>query len=149
MARKRNQTTKTVSKAVEQVVARTAEAAAKAAPVVEAVEKKAAPVVEAVEKKAAPVVEAVEKKAAPIVEAVEKKVAAKKPAKKTEMKTNVSVQYMGKDISEKDMIALVKKDWTAKKNKVGDIKTMELYVKVEENRVYYVINGEATGSVEI
>ena len=127
MARKRNQTTKTVSKAVEQVVARTAEAAAKAAPVVEAVEKKAAP----------------------IVEAVEKKVAAKKPEKKTEMKTNVSVQYMGKDISEKDMIALVKKDWTAKKNKVGDIKTMELYVKVEENRVYYVINGEATGSVEI
>lgn len=120
MARKRTQTTKAVSKAVEQAVA-----------------------------KAAPVAEAVEKKAVSVAETAEKKAAAKKPVKKAEIKTNLSVQYMGKDISGKDMVALVKKDWTAKKNKIGDIKTMDLYVKVEENKVYYVINGEMTGSVEI
>ena len=78
-----------------------------------------------------------------------KKPAARKTAKKLEVKTSLSVQYMGKDVSEKDMIAMVKKDWTAKKNKVGDIKTMDLYVKVEENMVYYVINGTETGSVAI
>ena len=78
-----------------------------------------------------------------------KKPAARKTAKKQEVKTSLSVQYMGKDVSEKDMIAMVKKDWTAKKNKVGDIKTMDLYVKVEENMVYYVINGTETGSVTI
>lgn len=78
-----------------------------------------------------------------------KKPAARKTAKKQEVKTSLSVQYMGKDVSEKDMIAMVKKDWTAKKNKVGDIRTMDLYVKVEENMVYYVINGTETGSVAI
>lgn len=138
MARKRTQASKAVNKVVEQATAKTAE-----------VVEKAAPVIEAVEKKAAPVIEAVEKKAAPVVEAVEKKVTAKKTAKKAEMKTSISVQYMGKDVSEQEIIALVKKDWTAKNNKIGDIKTMELYVKVEENKVYYVINGEVTGSVEI
>ena len=77
------------------------------------------------------------------------KPAARKTAKRPEIKTEISVQYMGKDISGKDMVAMVKKDWTGKMNKIGDIKTMELYVKVEENMVYYVINGSETGSVAI
>ena len=49
---------------------------------------------------------------------------------------------------EKDIIANVKKAWTKSGNKVGDIKTMELYIKPEESAVYYVINGTVTGSVE-
>ena len=77
------------------------------------------------------------------------KTAVKKSVKKQEMQVGISVQYMGKDISDKDMINRVKNDWTASKHKIGDIKTLELYVKVEENRVYYVINGTETGSVEI
>lgn len=64
------------------------------------------------------------------------------------MKTNVNVQYLGKEISEKEIIAQVKKDWTAQKNKIGDIKTIELYVKPEENSVYYVVNDDFTGSFE-
>ena len=31
--------------------------------------------------------------------------------------------------------------------KIGDIKTMELYIKPEESAVYYVINGTETGAV--
>lgn len=89
------------------------------------------------------------KRSAAEKKAAEKPAAEKKPAKKQEIKTAISVQYMGKDISDKDMVTLVKKDWTASKNKVGDIKTMELYVKTEENKIYYVINGTETGSVEI
>ena len=81
--------------------------------------------------------------------AAEKPATEKKPVKKQEVKTSIAVQYMGKDISDKDMAALVKKDWTNAKHKVGDIKTMDLYVKTEENKVYYVINGTETGSVEI
>ena len=75
--------------------------------------------------------------------------AEKKPVKKREIKTEISVQYMGKDISDKVMIDLVKKDWKASRHKIGDIRTIELYVKTEENKVYYVINGKETGSVEI
>ena len=46
------------------------------------------------------------------------------------------------------MIASVKKAWTKAGNKVGDIKTITLYVKPEESAVYYVINGTETGKVE-
>ena len=73
----------------------------------------------------------------------------KAPVKKAEIKTSLCVQYLGKEIYEKDMIALVKKAWTAKRNKVSDIRSIELYVKPEDNAVYYVVNGDFTGSIEI
>ena len=134
MARRKTQTT---AKAAAAVVKEAAKA--------ETVKTAAAPAEEAAVKEA-PAAEAPAKEAAP---AAEKKAEAKKPAKKQEIKTTVSVQYLGKDISDKDMVALVKKQWTASKHKISEIKTMELYVKVEENTVYYVINGTEKGSVEI
>lgn len=54
-------------------------------------------------------------KAEPAKAARGRKAAAKKTAKKAEMKTSLSVQYMGKDISEKDIIALVKKRLDSRK----------------------------------
>lgn len=75
-----------------------------------------------------------------------KKVAAKAPKK--EMKTTLTVQFMGKEMDEKSMVATVKKAWTKAGNKVGDIRTMELYVKPEEASVYYVINGSETGRID-
>ena len=118
---------------------------AKAAPVVEKVAEKAAPVVEKVVEKTAP---AVEKAAEKVVE--ETKEAAKKVRKaapKKEMKTTLIVEHQGKQVEDKDMIAAVKKAWTKSGRKIGDIKTMTLYVKPEEAAVYYVINTTATGSV--
>ena len=114
---------------------------AKAAPVVEKVAEKAAPVVEKVVEKTAP---AVEKAAEKVVE--ETKEAAKKVRKK-EMKTTLIVEHQGKQVEDKDMIAAVKKAWTKSGRKIGDIKTMTLYVKPEEAAVYYVINTTETGSV--
>lgn len=73
--------------------------------------------------------------------------AAKKPAEKKEMKVNAYVEYREKKVEEKTMIADVKKAWTKSGGKVGEIKTMDLYIKPEENAVYYVINGTETGSV--
>ncbi len=85
-----------------------------------------------------------EEKAAPAKSA--RKTAPKKAA---ELKTSICVQYLGKEIHEKEIIAQAKKAWTAKKNKVADIKTIELYVKPEDNAVYYVINGDFSGNFEI
>ena len=76
-----------------------------------------------------------------------KKTAAKKTVKK-DMKVRTFVEFYGKQVEEKEMIARVKKAWTKKGKKVGDIKTLELYVKPEEGAIYYVINAEETGSVE-
>lgn len=63
-------------------------------------------------------------------------------------KTNLFVEYCGKQVEDKAMVASVKKQWTEAGNKVGDIKTMDLYVKPEEAAVYYVINETESGKVE-
>lgn len=86
--------------------------------------------------------EPVPEKKAPV-----KKPAVKKPAAKKEIKVRAVVEYYGKQVEEKDMIANVKKAWTKSGRKVGDIRSMELYIKPEEAAVYYVINGTDTGAV--
>jgi hypothetical protein len=65
------------------------------------------------------------------------------------MKTNIFVEYCGKQTEDKAMIAAVKKAWTDGGNKVGDIKTMQLYIKPEEDAVYYVINESTSGKVTL
>lgn len=83
--------------------------------------------------------------------ATEKKPAAKKavksPAAKKEMKVKTVVEYSGRQVEEKDIIASVKKAWTKSGGKVGDIKSVDLYIKPEESAVYYVINKTETGAV--
>ena len=62
-------------------------------------------------------------------------------------KTSIFVEYKGKQVEDKAILAAVKKAWTEAGNKVGDMKTVELYIKPEESAVYYVINGTETGKV--
>ena len=64
-------------------------------------------------------------------------------------KTSMFVEYKGKQVEDKAILAAVKKAWTESGNKVGDMKTVELYIKPEESAVYYVINGTETGKVEL
>lgn len=76
-----------------------------------------------------------------------KNVMKKAPAKK-DIKVKAIVEYYGKQVEEKDMIANVKKAWTkAYGKKVGDIKSIDIYIKPEEGAVYYVVNGTDTGAV--
>lgn len=58
-----------------------------------------------------------------------------------------NVEYYGKQVEEKGIIASVKKAWISTGKKVGDIKSMDLYIKPEEGAVYYVIDGTETGAV--
>ncbi len=79
----------------------------------------------------------------------EKPAAKKTPAKKP-VKQELYLQYAGKEISEDDLIRQVKAIWTKElKNKVGDIRSIQLYLKPEENMVYYVINSETSGSISL
>ena len=63
-------------------------------------------------------------------------------------KTSMFVEYQGKQVEDKAILASVKKAWTEAGNKVGDMKTVELYIKPEEDSVYCVINGTETEKVE-
>ncbi len=109
-------------------------------------EKAASTAAEAPKKAEEPKAAAAKTKTAP-----EKKTPAKKaPAKKAAIKETVFLQYGGKEISNEDVVKKVKEIWTKTlKNKVGDIKTISIYLKPEENMAYYVINDDVTGSVEL
>lgn len=115
-------------------------------PVVAAAAKEVKTVAEtsAKETKTAAKAEAPKKEA--VKKAAEKKAPAKKPvAKKTVIKTNLNIQFSGKEVSDADIVANVKKAWTSQfKGKLKDIKTIDIYVKPEEHRAYFVINGEST-----
>lgn len=98
-----------------------------------------------VEKKAA---KAVKEEKPEVKEAAAKKPAAKKTTTKKAVKTNLFVQAAGKEVSMEEAIARVKDAWKATGHKVGDLKEITVYVKPEENSIYYVVNGEVTGRVE-
>lgn len=74
----------------------------------------------------------------------------KAPAKKAEVKANISVQFDGKEYKTEDFVKIAKDVWQYDLGKkVADFKTVDLYVKPEEAAVYYVINGDVTGSFAI
>ena len=70
-------------------------------------------------------------------------------ATKKTLKTSIVVQSSGREITDKEIIASVKKAWTEETGKkVGDMETLTVYVKAEEAAAYYVVNDTETGKVE-
>lgn len=80
-----------------------------------------------------------------------KKTAAKKStAKKAAMKASVCLQFSGKSYSDEDLVKMARDVWKYDlKQKLGDLESVELYVKPEENTVYYVMNKDFAGSFYI
>ncbi len=117
----------------------------------EAVVKKAEEAKKTVEKKAEEAKKTVEKKAAAVKKTVEKKTAAvKKSVAKAAVEESVTIQYSSKSYSTEQLVASAKDIWVYDlQKKEADFKKVELYVKPEENKVYYVINGEEMGSFTI
>ena len=79
-----------------------------------------------------------------------KETAKKAPAKKAALKAEVQVQFAGKSYSQEDLVKIAQDVWQYDLNqKVSDLTSVELYVKPEEQAVYYVMNKEFTGSFAI
>ena len=94
------------------------------------------------------------KKEAPKKEAAkkepEKKTAAKKAAApKKEAEATVYVQYQDAEIEPKKVLEQVKTDWVNAGHRVSSIKKVDLYIKPEEGKAYWVINGKEKGSVDL
>ena len=105
------------------------------------------------EVKAAPAKKEAAKKApakkAPVKKttAEKKEAAPKKEEVKAEVKAAVNFQFSGKSYTPGDLLNICKDVWKYDLNgKEEDFKSVELYVKPEENTTYYVINGDVTGS---
>ena len=116
----------------------TAVKAADVKPAVKDATAKAVPAKEVNEKKAEEK-PAVKTETAPKKEAASKETTAKKTAtKKKEITTTVRIQYLGKDVAVKDKVKEIKAIWQKAGNRVRDIKDIELYVKPEDNKIYFV-----------
>ena len=95
-----------------------------------------------------------EKLDAEVKEETAKKPAVKKPAaKKTsaakkDIKTDIVLQYAGKEVLYADLVK--KATQLSKKALKNNVKDVKVYVKPEENMAYYVANGgEDIGSFQI
>lgn len=113
-------------------------------------------VVKTEEKKTETPAAAVKAVLAPEKKAAEKKSVAKKPAakksaaKKADLKASVCIQFSGKSYSEEELVKMAKDVWKFDlKQKLSDLVNVELYVKPEENTVYYVMNKDYAGSFYI
>ncbi|MCR4903101.1 MAG: DUF6465 family protein [Butyrivibrio sp.] len=103
-------------------------------------------------KKAAPAKKETAKK-----ETVKKAPAKKAPAKKeapkaeaAETKTNIVLQFADKNVTYDTLVQNAKNVWCYDLvRKLDDIKTLDLYIKPEESRVYFVVNNKETGDFPI
>ena len=150
-ATKKTETKAAVVNETAKPVAEVKEAAPEAAaPEVKEIVKTPEVKAEEPKKEAAPKKTAAPKKAAaPKKEAPAKKAPAKKAPVKKEIKTAVYLQYAGKEAEVEKLVAAAKKAYVAAGHKETDIKTVEIYVKPEENTAYYVINGEGSDNYKI
>ena len=62
------------------------------------------------------------------------------------MKAETFVEFSGKQISQAELVKEIKKIYTSAGHKASDIKSLNIYIKPEENAAYYVINNEFQGS---
>ena len=89
------------------------------------------------------------KKTADAKKAAAKTTAAKKPARKAGrkvVKTKIVLEFRGNSFTPEDLIKNAKNVYRYDmKKKVSNIKTLDLYAKPEEGKVYFVVNGEEAG----
>ena len=106
----------------------------------------------AAEKKTAP--KAAAAKAAVKTEAKKTAPAVKKTTTRTKkaaaVKETVSIQFAGKEYTTEQLVKIAKDIWEFDlKKDPADFAEVQLYVKPEEAKAYYVINGTETGSFDI
>lgn len=65
------------------------------------------------------------------------------------LKTNVYIEFYGEQVFQDELIAEAKKIWKDAGNNPADLKKIDLYIKPEDDRVYFVFNGDYTGSFPI
>lgn len=65
-------------------------------------------------------------------------------------KAEVTLQFAGKSYTQDDFVKTAKEIWKNDlKRKANEMISMELYVKPEESKVYYVFNETECGSFDI
>lgn len=61
---------------------------------------------------------------------------------------NIVVQYQNKDRKTDELLQLIKEDALSKGINESDFSKVDVYIKPEEQKVFYVINEEINGSID-
>ena len=82
-----------------------------------------------------------------------KKASAKKGAKRgpkpaAERTVELHVQFGGKEVSYTDLVNRIKEMWKEQGKRETSMKSLNIYVKPDEFKAYYVINEEITGEID-
>ena len=80
----------------------------------------------------------VKSKAEKVTTAAKKTAAKKTIAKKIDV--GFYVQYHGREVSKEEILEKVHEEWT-KSHKISELKTLDVYIKVEEDTAYCLVNG--------
>ena len=81
----------------------------------------------------------VKSKATKVTTGAKRKTAKRTIAKKIDV--GFYVQYQGKEISKRTILEDVYEEWV-KTHKITELKTLDVYIKVEEDIAYCLVNGE-------
>lgn len=133
-------TTKEPTQELEQIQAPTEEAKETKAPAKRGPKPKAEKAPKAERKTA----KAPREKKAPKAKAEKAEKPARAPRKPKAPAAKVFLEYRGRQIAQEDVVSAILASWTGEA-----VKTLEVYVKPEENAAYYVVNGAEGGKVEL
>lgn len=73
---------------------------------------------------------------------------AKKPGVSKAMKSNIFIEFDGRQIAANDIMTAAVNDFGSR-NKGVTVKSLEIYVKPEENTAYYVVNGDGCDQYKV
>ena len=65
------------------------------------------------------------------------------------MKKEVYFEFYGEQVNEAELVEQCKKIWKDLGNKAADLKKLDVYIKPEDDKVYYVFNDDISGSFGI
>lgn len=65
------------------------------------------------------------------------------------VKQQMVLQFDGNEYDLNAVEANIKKDWKDAGKKLSDIETLDIYVKPQEAKAYYVVNKEVEGKVDL
>ncbi|MCH5248353.1 MAG: hypothetical protein J1E98_00400 [Lachnospiraceae bacterium] len=73
----------------------------------------------------------------------------KKKSKKEELRPEVIIQYAGNAAQVEEIVEQVKKLYVEDGHYLASLKSLQVYVKPEENAAYYVINKKQNGKIDL
>ncbi len=65
------------------------------------------------------------------------------------MKQQMFLQFNEQEVELSTVEANVKKDWKDAGNKLTAIESLDIYVKPQEGKAYYVVNKDAEGRIDL